>query len=68
MLDWSHTIVLYYEADQLYLLDSGTGTNLAIELLLLDSGSVTFHVDKFQLISKETEKGIYVAEVYTEQG
>lgn len=68
MLDWSHTIVLYYEADQLCLLDSGTGTNLAIELLLLDSGSVTSHVDKFRLISKETEKGIYVAEVYTEQG
>lgn len=67
VLDRSHTIVLYYQDDQLYLLDSGTGTNLAIEPLPLDGGPVQSHVGKFRLITKETEKGLYAAEVYTEQ-
>lgn len=68
VLDRSHTIVLYYQEDQLYLLDSGTGINLAIEPLPLDGEAVSSPVGKFRLRTKDTEKGSMAAEVLTEQG
>src|SRR5699024_2604655 len=68
VLDRSHTLVLYEKANQLYLLDSGSGTNLAIEPLPLDGGTVQSHVGKFRLVTKETEKGSYAAEVLTDNG
>ena len=40
IIDRTHTIILFYKNNQMYLLDSGSGTNLSIQLLLLDSEPV----------------------------
>src|SRR5699024_6801982 len=47
--DRTHSIVLFYSEDKLYLVDSGTGTNLPMKPVLLDGEPVTSSVGAFRL-------------------
>src|SRR5699024_5495016 len=66
--DRTHSIVLFYSEDKLYLVDSGTGTNLPMKPVLLDGEPVTSSVGAFRLRQDETENGTVVAERLSEDG
>src|SRR5699024_1887213 len=66
--DRTHSIVLFYSEDKLYLVDSGTGTNLPMKPVLLDGEPVTSSVGAFRLRQDETGNGTVVAEWLSEDG
>src|SRR5699024_5197885 len=68
IIDRTHTIILFYKNNQMYLLDSGSGTNLYIQPLPLDGEPVQSPVDIFRFRTKETERGSIVSEKLTENG
>lgn len=68
IIDRTHTIILFYKNEQMYLLDSGSGTNIAIKPLPLDGKPVQSPVGIFRLRTQETERGSIVSEKLTEDG
>ncbi len=68
IIDRTHTVILYYTKKQMYLLDSGSGTNLAIKPLPLDREPIQSPVGIFRLRTENTERGSIVSEKLTEDG
>lgn len=68
IIDRTHTIILLYTNEQLYLLDSGSGTNLSIRPLPLNGGTIQSPVGIYRLRTEKTERGSIVSEKYTAEG
>lgn len=68
IIDRTHTVILFYKDEQMYLLDSGSGTNLSIKPLPLDGEAIQSAVGIFRLRTKDTERGSIVSEKLTEDG
>lgn len=68
IIDRTHTIILFYTHKQLYLLDSGSGTNLSIKPLTLNGEPVQSPAGIFRLRTETTERGSIVSEKLTEKG
>ncbi len=68
IIDRTHTVVMLYIHDELYLLDSGSGTNLSIRPLALNGEPVQSPVGIFRLRTENTERGSIVSEKLTEDG
>lgn len=68
IIDRTHTINLYQKDDRLYLLDSGSGSNLYLCPLELDGEPVTSPAGTFRLRTETTERGSIVSEKLTDKG
>src|SRR5699024_2774809 len=68
IIDKTHTINLYQTNNNLYLLDAGSGSNLAMQPLKLDGNSVTSPVGTFRLRTKKSERGTIISEKQTGDG
>lgn len=68
VIDRTHTIIMYYKNNDMYLLDSGSGTNLSIKPLQLDGEPVQSAVGLFRLRTEKTTRGTIVSEKLTEEG
>lgn len=68
VLDRTHVVNLIDYEDTLYLIDSGFGSNLAVQPVALDGDSITSPAGTFRLRSETTEKGTMVFEQLTDNG
>ncbi|MUV36768.1 N-hydroxyarylamine O-acetyltransferase [Lentibacillus sp. JNUCC-1] len=62
IIDRTHTVILYYKNDNMYMLDSGSGSNLALQPLQLDGSAVSAPSGVFRLRTETTERGTIVSE------
>lgn len=67
-LDRTHTINLFEYKENLYLIDSGSGNNLALAPLALDGRTITSPSGSYRLRSQKTEKGSMLCERWSEEG
>lgn len=67
-IEGTHAIVLFKKADELYVIDNGSGNQLALQPLLLDGDSVVNQTGKYRVRTEKTEKGTIVTERFTEEG
>lgn len=67
-LDRTHVVNLLESENVWYLIDSGFGSNLALQPVALDGDSVTSRAGTFRLRTEETEKGTMVFEQLTDSG
>ncbi|WP_217586169.1 arylamine N-acetyltransferase family protein [Lentibacillus saliphilus] len=68
IIDRTHTIVLFFQGNDMYLLDSGSGSNLSLQPLKLDGPSVSAPSGVFRLRTEKTERGSIVSEKKTADG
>lgn len=68
IIDRTHTVILFYKGNDMYLLDSGSGSNLSLRPLQLDGKSVRSPVGVFRLRTKDTERGSIITEKLTKDG
>lgn len=61
-IEGTHAVVLLKEGRQLYVVDGGAGSQLALQPLPLDGESVQSQTGKYRLRTKRTEKGTMVTE------
>src|SRR5699024_6551548 len=66
--DRTHSIVLFYSEDKLYLIDCRSGSQLEIKRVLIDREPVTSSFDSFRLRQYETGNGTVVSEWLSEDG
>ncbi len=68
MIDRTHTIILFNYNGEMYVIDSGSGTNLTLQQLMIDGDSVTTRAGTFRAHTKDTAKGTVISEVLTKDG
>lgn len=68
VLDRTHVVNLLAHENVWYLIDSGFGSNLALQPVALDGDFVTSPAGTFRLRTEETEKGTMVFEQLTDSG